>query len=151
VTALHTSASTPSASTESVARQWFDMLASGDGPGALALMADDIEFVNYTAVPGYNTDMPWIGTYNGAEAAAASLQVFLEAVEVRREELVSLVVDGEHAAGVVHENSTVRSTGRDFEIEFVQWLTIRDGRIVRWKSYTDPSQIIRAYREGSVA
>ena len=27
-----------------------------------------------------------------------------------------------------------------------QWLTVRDGRITRWKSYTDRSQTIRAFR-----
>lgn len=143
-----TQRTTASRSTADVAREWFAKLTSGDGPGALALLADDVEFINYTPVPGYNTDMPWIGTYRGREAAAASLAVFLEAVEVQKEELVGLAVDGDSAAGVVHEVSVVRATGLRFEIEFVQWLTIRDGRIVRWKSYTDPSPIIRAYREG---
>ena len=67
-------------------------------------------------------------------------------MDVRFEKLVNLGVDGDQAAGVIHEMSTVRGTGVEFEIEFVQWLTVRDGKIVRWKSYTDPSQIVRALR-----
>ncbi len=135
-----------SAQTEAIARRWFAALASGDVDTALLLMADDIEFINYNRVPGYNTDMPWIGTHRGRDAVTRSFLAFGALVEVKFEELVRLVVQGNEAAGVIHERSTVKTTGVDFEIEFVQWLTVEDGRITRWKSYTDPSEIIRALR-----
>ncbi|GAA3433310.1 nuclear transport factor 2 family protein [Kutzneria kofuensis] len=134
------------ATTEIVARQWFERLTSGDGEGALALMADDVEFVNYIPVPGYNTDMNWIGTWRGVDQVRESFRLFLDTVDVKREEVLRVIAQGEHAAGVIHEISTVKATGQDFEIEFVQWLTVRDGRIVRWMSYTDPSEILRAIR-----
>lgn len=132
--------------TRAVALAWFEALTSGDVPTVSNLMAEDIEFVNYTPVPGYNDDMPWIGTYYGRDAALASFGVFIGVCDVLDERLVQLVVDGEQAMGVVAERSLVKNTGQEFEIEFVQWLTIRGGRIVRWKSYTDPSSIIRAIR-----
>jgi uncharacterized protein len=65
-------------------------------------------------------------------------------VEPKSEELVELIVEGENAVGIVHEISVIRETGKEFEIEFVQWLKIRNGKIVRWKSYTDPSSILSA-------
>jgi hypothetical protein len=132
--------------TRAVAQAWFDALTHGRGEEAVALMADDVEFVNYRPVPGYNTDMPWIGTHRGPEQVLASLGVFLGVCEVLEEELVALAVDGEEAFGVVRERSVVRSTGEPFEIEFVQRLTVRGGRIARWVSYTDPSPIVRAIR-----
>ncbi|MGI5357409.1 nuclear transport factor 2 family protein [Streptomyces sp. CA-252508] len=132
--------------TRAVARRWFDALASGDFETCLGLLADDVEWINYTPVPGYNDDMKWIGAIRGRDAVLASLQVFTGECEVKFEKLVDLVVDGEKAAGVIHELSAVRNNGVEFEIEFVQWLTVRDGRIVRWKSYTDPSPIVRALR-----
>jgi ketosteroid isomerase-like protein len=132
--------------TGSVAAAWFEALSTGDVPTVTELMAEDIEFINYTPVPGFNDDMAWIGTYHGRDAALASFGVFVGECEVLDERLVQLVVDGENAMGVVAERSQVRATGREFEIEFVQWLTVRDGRVVRWKSYTDPSSIIRAIR-----
>ncbi|WP_208827861.1 nuclear transport factor 2 family protein [Streptomyces ficellus] len=132
--------------TRLVARRWFGALASGDFETCLGLLADDVEWINYTPVPGYNDDMKWIGTIRGRDAVLASLQVFTGECEVKFENLVDLVVDGDKAAGVIHEQSVVRNTGLEFEIEFVQWLTVRDGKIVRWKSYTDPSTIVRALR-----
>jgi ketosteroid isomerase-like protein len=128
------------------ATAWFEALGAGDVSVVSELMAEDIEFINYTPVPGYNDDMPWIGTYHGRDAAMASFGVFVSVCEVLDEHLVELVVDGEQAMGVVAERSRVKDSGLEFEIEFVQWLTIRDGKIVRWKSFTDPSTIIRAIR-----
>jgi ketosteroid isomerase-like protein len=131
-------------STREVAQQWFDALTSGNGEAAMACLADDIEWINYRIAPGLNDIMPWIGTYRGKDKVAETFQIFLGLVEVKVEELVKMVVDGEEAAGVIHEISLVKETGREFEIEFIQWLTIRNGKIVRWKSYTDPSPIIEA-------
>lgn len=129
-----------------VANRWFASLGSGDLNSAIGLLDDDIEWINYTPVPGYNTEMSWIGTYRGRDAVVDSFRIFGDLVEVRSEDLLRLIVDGEDAIGVIRESSTVKRTGMDFEIEFVQWLTIRNGKIIRWKSYTDPSQILRALR-----
>lgn len=137
---------TDTATTRTIAERWFGALAAGDVEAALDLMSADVEFVNYDPVPGYNDDMPWIGTYVGPQAVADSFGVFARTVEVGDEELAQLVVSGENAVGLIRERSTVRATGGEFRIEFVQWLTVRDGKIVRWKSYTDPSEIIRAMR-----
>ncbi|MFC8367326.1 MULTISPECIES: nuclear transport factor 2 family protein [unclassified Streptomyces] len=132
--------------TRKVAQRWFDALSGGDFDTALDTLAEDVEWINYAPVPGYNDDMKWIGSYRGRDAVLDTLKIFTEAVEVKFEKLTNLVVDGTQAAGVIHEVSVVRETGVEFEIEFVQLLSVRGGKIVRWKSYTDPSQIIRALR-----
>ncbi|MFJ4688128.1 nuclear transport factor 2 family protein [Streptomyces sp. NPDC091377] len=132
--------------TRKVAQQWFDALTGGDFETALNTLDENVEWINYAPVPGYNDDMKWIGTVHGREAVLGTLQVFTGAVDVKFEKLVNLVVDGNQAAGVISEVSVVKETGVEFQIEFVQWLTVNDGKITRWKSYTDPSQIIRALR-----
>jgi uncharacterized protein len=133
--------------TRKVANSWFNAVSSGDISTAMSCLADDVEWINYTVVPGYNDIMPWIGTYHGVDAVIETFKVFTSLSEVQHEQLQNLAVDGEEAAGVVHEISLVRETNLTFEIEFVQWLTVRNGKIVRWKSYTDPSTIIRALEE----
>jgi ketosteroid isomerase-like protein len=135
--------------TRAVATRWFHALSTGDIETTADCLAPSVEFINYTPVPGYNDVMPWIGTYHGADAALASFRVFISVCDPQVEELVKLAVDGAEAAGVIRERGVVRATGLAYEIEFIQWLTIRDGKIVRWKSYTDPSSIIRALRGGA--
>ncbi len=138
--------STVAQDTRTVARAWFDAATHGRVQEAVALMADDVEFVNYEPIPGYNTAMAWIGTAHGRNEVLEAFGVFIGVCDVRSEQLANLVVDGDTAVGVVRERSTVRETGVEFEIEFVQILTVRDGEIVRWKSYTDPSAILRAIK-----
>jgi hypothetical protein len=133
-------------STRAVAEGWVAALIAHDLDTALSLLAPDVEFINYTPIPGYNDDMRWIGTYHGREQVLASLKVFAGQCEVHDEKLVKLVVEGNEAMAVVHEISVARATGGEFEVEFIQWLTVRDGQIVRWKSFTDPSSIVRALR-----
>jgi ketosteroid isomerase-like protein len=133
-------------STRTVAETWVTALIEHDLDTALGLLATDAEFINYTPIPGYNDDMKWIGTYHGRAAVLASLKVFAGQCEVHDEKLVKLVVEGNEAMAVVHEISVARATGVEFEVEFIQWLTVRDGQIVRWKSFTDPSSIVRAIR-----
>lgn len=134
-------------STGAVARAWFDALLRGDIETAGSLLDPDVRFINHTPVPGFNTDMQWIGTHVGRQAALDSFGVFIGLVDVQHEELVGLVVDGQEAMGIIHEISTVRSNGARFEIEFVQRLTVRDGRIVQWRSYSDSAAIVRALRQ----
>ena len=133
-------------STRSVAEGWLSALISGDLDTAVEYLAPDIEFINHTPVPGYNTDMVWIGTKHGRAEVLASVQQFLELVEVQIEEVVALVVDGEDAIGVVHEVSRARKTGVTFDVEFCQRMTVRDGKIVRWRSFTDSAAIVAALR-----
>lgn len=132
--------------TREIAQQWFDALTQGDADTLFSLLAEDVEWINYEVVPGMNDIMPWIGTYHGVKQVAKSFEIFTGLVDVQLEELVKVIVNGEEAAGVIHECSVVKATGLEFEIEFVQWLTVRNGKIVRWKSYTDPSPIIVALR-----
>ncbi|MFI9153567.1 nuclear transport factor 2 family protein [Streptomyces sp. NPDC053367] len=132
--------------TRKVARTWFEALTSGDFETALNTLDENVEWINYSIVPGYNDDMKWIGTVHGREAVLGTLQIFTGAVDVKSERLINLVADGDQAFGVIDEVSVVKETGVEFHIEFIQSLTVRDGKIVRWKSYTDPSEIIRALR-----
>lgn len=133
----------------SVATRWFQAMGRGDIETARRCLAPDVEWINYSVVPGYNDLMPWIGTVHGVDAVMDSFRVFTGVADVKHEELVQLIVDGDEAIGIVHERSVVKATGAEFDIEFVQHLTIRGGKIVRWKSYTDPSPILRAMRDAA--
>ena len=143
---MYTQLSVDRDKTNEIARKWFNAQTSGNFETAINCLADDIEWINYTVVPGFNDIMPWIGTYYGIEKVVETFKIFTGLVEVKVEELLELAIDGENAVGVIHEQSLVKATGLEFDIQFVQWLTIRNGKIVRWKSYTDPSAIIAAMK-----
>jgi ankyrin repeat protein len=130
--------------TRQVAQQWFDAMTSGQIDKALALLDDDVEWINYQIVPHFNDSMPWIGTVRGPAEVLRTFKIFVGVADVLGEELVKLVCDGDEAMGVVRERSRIKATQQEFEIVFIQEITVANGRIVRWKSYTDPSSIERA-------
>ena len=66
-------------------------------------LSDDVEWINYKAVPGYNDEMPWIGTRHGPAEVLASFQTFISVCQPHDERLIKLAVDGDEAAGVIAE------------------------------------------------
>jgi uncharacterized protein len=134
------------AASERIATQWFAALDRGDLSGAMALLAPDIEWVNLPKVPGVSDIIPWLGTCHGVQEVLASFQTRDAVAEVQIFKPGKLVVQGDQAFGTVHDVSRIKATGAKFDIEFATWMQIRDGKIVKWKSYCDPSPIIAAFR-----
>jgi ankyrin repeat protein len=132
--------------TEQVARRWFDALDRADYAAAMACLAENIEWVNLPKIRGVSDIIPWLGTYHGIAEVANTFRTRDAVTEVKVFKPVALLVQGDEAFGTVHDLSTVKLTGLDFDIEFATWMQIRDGKIIKWKSYCDPSPIIAAFR-----
>ncbi len=134
------------AASEQVVTQWFSALDRGDIDAAMGLLAPDVEWVNLPKVPGVSDIIPWLGTCHGVEEVRASFATRDAVAEVQLFKPGKQVVQGDQAFGTVHDVTRIKSTGAEFDIEFATWLQIRDGKIVKWKSYCDPSPIVAAFR-----
>jgi ankyrin repeat protein/ketosteroid isomerase-like protein len=134
------------ATSEQIATQWFAALDRGDINGAMALLAPDIEWVNLPKIPGISDIIPWLGTCHGVQEVLASFRTRDAVAEVQLFKPGKLVVQGDQAFGTVHDVSLIKATGAKFDIEFATWMQIQNGKIVKWKSYCDPSPIIAAFR-----
>lgn len=133
--------------TEKVVKKWFDSLRKGDYDTAVSCLDENIEWINMHPIKGVSDVMPWIGTQHGIAEVKEALGKYHGEAEVKVNEPVDFIVQGNQAAGKIHEIATIKSTGKDFEINFCTWLTVDPdkGKIIRWKSYTDPSPILAAY------
>lgn len=131
---------------EKVAKTWFDSLNKGDFATAMGCLSDDIEWVNISPVEGVSDIIPWIGTARGTKEVMAAFASRDAHITLERFESTGLVVQGDEACGTIHEVSVVKSTDKRFDITFATWLKIKDGKIVRWQSFCDPSAIIAAFR-----
>ncbi len=132
--------------TQSVAQKWFEALDKADYETAMSCLAEDIEWVNLQPVPGVSDIIPWIGTSYGVEEVTKSFQVRDRIADVKLFKPLELVVQGDRAFGTVHDITTIKATGISFDITFATWMQIAGGKIVKWKSYCDPSPIIAALR-----
>jgi ankyrin repeat protein/ketosteroid isomerase-like protein len=128
------------------ARRYFDALGRGDIPTAIGCLAEDVEWINLPKTPGVSDVIPWLGTCHGVKEVAESFRIRDQVVTIKEFKPLDLVVDGDIAVGTIHDHATVIATGRDFDIVFASWMTIKAGKIVHWKSYCDASPIVAAFR-----
>ncbi|MFQ4142637.1 ankyrin repeat domain-containing protein [Chlorogloeopsis sp. ULAP02] len=137
--------------TQKIAEKWFQALDRADYETAMSCLADDIEWINLQPVKGVSDIIPWIGTSHGVAEVTQSFQARDRIADVKVFKPVDLVVQGDQAFGTVHDITTVKATGLTFDITFATWMQIQNGKIVKWKSYCDPSPIIAALRGDSRA
>lgn len=108
----------------SVLESLYAALESGDGADALALMADDVEWIEPAAV-GY----PLAGTHRGVDDVAGAVVGALAGnVVVDR-----IVVDDDHGV------ATGRLTVDEVEVPFAHVCEVHDGAVARVRSFADTS------------
>ena len=111
--------------------QLYDAFARRDVPAVLACMTDDVQWHE-------SAGLPWGGLHVGPGAVAQG--VFAPALE----QIPDFSVTPEEIAGsddtvaVVHRyRGTVAATGSELNILGVGVWTVRDGRIARYRQFTD--------------
>jgi ankyrin repeat protein/ketosteroid isomerase-like protein len=134
--------------TEQVALAWFGALDKGDVELALTYLDSNVEWVNLPKVPGLSSVVPWLGTAHGVAEVRASFRTRDAVARVESFKPMTVVVQGDQAFGTISDKSVIIRTNTRFEIEFATWMQVRNGKIVRWKSYCDPTPIIAAFRVG---
>jgi uncharacterized protein len=133
--------------TERVAKAWFDALDRGDVPAAVALLDEHIEWQNLSPVKGVSDVVPWFGAIcRSIPEVAETFRVRNGVVNIKEFKPLNMVVQGEQAVGTIRDRAVVKATGQEFVIEFASWMTIRGGKIVKWRSYCDPSPVIAAFK-----
>lgn len=128
---------------ERVAAFW----AAPDEPQTLAaiveLFAEDVDW----DIPGNLAAVPWIGPRGDREAVSAfyremEMQIVPEHFEVER-----ILADEEQVVALGELASRVKATGRLIETPFAFVLTVRDGRIVRYRMLEDSHAVAVAALE----
>lgn len=132
--------------TQAVVGRWFGALARGDNQAALNCLADGIVWINGPGIAGLSDIVPWLGEFHGREAVEASFVVWGQLSAVKHFEIRKLVIEGDEALAIVHEVATIKATGLDYDIEFIQRITVANDRIVAWKSYWDTARGIVPFR-----
>ena len=132
--------------TQRVAAAWFEALNRGDVPAAVALLDERVEWQNLSPVKGVSDVVPWLGPVcHSVAEVAETFRVRDSVASFKEVQPLDLVVQGEQAVGTVRDRAVVKATGQEFTLEFASWLTIRGGKIVKWRSYCDPSPVIAAF------
>ena len=124
--------STPTA----VVRDFYDRLAVADAPGALGLMAPDIEWTTM-----------WHYKVEGRGPAAVAEGLFKPLMaEWTRFSLVptEFVADGDTVVSLGDFTGVHGATGKNADARYAHVWTVRDGRITSFRQYIDTLAIAEA-------
>jgi uncharacterized protein len=124
-------------------QQAYDYFLSGDIPAMLDLLSEDVEWI----VPEVE-GVPGRGIWHGREQVGQFFQTLDDTQQAQQVELRGFVAQDDTVAALGHYAWHVRSTGREWESDFVHLLTVRDGEVTRFQEYTDTAALGDAFREG---
>ncbi len=119
-----------------VVRDFYAKLAAGDAPGALGLMASDIEWITmwHYKVEGRGPGPVAEGLFKPLMAEWTSFSFASTEFIVERESVVSLgTFKGVHG-----------TTGKTSEARYAHVWTVEDGKIARFRQYIDTLAIAEA-------
>ena len=119
-----------------IIRRFYDNLKAADAPGALSLMAHDIEWTTmwYYKVVGRGPERVAEGLFKPLMAEWSSFAI----------EPTEFVMDGDTVVSLGRFTAVHGSTGKQVEAGYAHVWTVKDGKISRFRQYIDTLAIAEA-------
>ncbi|HWT01045.1 MAG TPA: nuclear transport factor 2 family protein [Pyrinomonadaceae bacterium] len=125
-----------------IVRQAYDAFRGGDIQGVLNLLADDVDWLQ----PGPPDVIPFAGQYRGRDQVGEFFSRLGGAEEAELFEPLEFFASGERVVALGRYRGRVRATGRVNEVEWVHVFTVRGGKIVSHRQYSDTAASVETYR-----
>jgi hypothetical protein len=110
---------------------------------AILAMVDDA--VQWQGVIGTEGVLPQAGLRQGRDAVAEFFSQVDATVGFDEFAPGEFIAQGDQVAVVGSYRGRAKTTGRRFETVWVMIFTIRDGKIARFREFTDSAQLVRAF------
>lgn len=127
---------------EAVVRGIYRSFLQDDLPAVLDALTEDVEWTWYGP-----SAIPVAGTRHGREAVAEWFGIIADTVEFQRFEPddFEFVAQGDTVVVLGNERGTARATGRTFDGQWVQFMTLRDGKVARFRQFPDTAAVGAAF------
>jgi ketosteroid isomerase-like protein len=118
----------------------YDALARRNLNAALDVIDDDAVW----EFSGPET-IPFARRWRGRSGIREFFERIRSTVEVKEFKVARMIADGDTVVVFGSERFLVKATGKEWAVDWVQVHEVRDGRIVRFREYTDTAAISEAY------
>jgi ketosteroid isomerase-like protein len=122
-------------------QQFYGLAGSGRFDEALGLFAEDAR-VQFNGP----REIPLSGVYEGHAGIQRFFGIVAANVQVELFEALEFIDGGATVAVVGHERSSVKSTGKRFDVPWVQVWRVRDGRIAELVDFFDTGSMTHAFQ-----
>ena len=125
-----------------VVQDAYAAFGRGDIPALLGHMADDI---HWQPVIGTAAHVPFSGERTGKAAVAEFFKRVSETEDFQQFEPREFVAQGDKVVAIGHYRATAKATGKTFDSGFVMIFTLRDGKVVAFREFTDSAAVNAAF------
>ena len=122
-------------------QQVLDSFKQGDIPTVLAGMTDDVQWI----IPKIE-GVSFSGERTGRDAVGRFFADLASQQDVIQFEPRQFVASEDEVVALGHYAWNVKATGRRWECDYAHVFTIRDGRVSRFREYTDTAAAAAAFR-----
>jgi uncharacterized protein len=122
-------------------QQGYKHFKNGDIQGLLGLLSEDVEWTQ-PEIEG----VPFSGTRRGPERVGEFFSQVFDTEEPLHFEPREFVAQGEKVVALGDYAWRVKSTGREYESDFVHVFTVRDGKVAKYQEFMDTAVVGAAYR-----
>jgi uncharacterized protein len=121
--------------------QAYQHFKNADIQSVLGLLSEDVEWTLFE-IEG----VPFSGTRRGSERVGEFFSEVFDTEEVLHFEPRELVAQGEKVVALGDYAWRVKSTGREYETDFVHVISVRDGKVAKYQEFMDTDVVGGAYR-----
>ena len=114
----------------------------GDVASLLGLMSDDIV---WEPVLGTASHVPFAGKRQGKPAVAEFFQLVATTEDFTQFEPREFIAQGDTVVAIGHYRSTTKPAGKTFDADFAMVFTLKDGKVVRFREFTDSAAVNAAF------
>jgi ketosteroid isomerase-like protein len=126
----------------------YDAFLRGDIDAILAMLDENVE---WQAVKGTEGVAPHAGVRRGPGAVKEFFAQVAATIQFSRFEPKEYIAQGDQVAVVGEYSARIATTGRSVTSDWVMVFTFRNGRMVRFREWTDSAQLVRAYGASAAA
>jgi uncharacterized protein len=131
-----------------VVKDAYAAFQRGDIDGVLALVDDSVE---WEAVKGTEGVVPTAGVRRTRRGVAEFFSQLAQWADFQQFEPREFIAQGDQVVAVGSYKLTVKPTSKRVAADWVMVFTIRNGRIVRFREWTDSAQLVQAFSPVAVA
>lgn len=114
----------------------------GDIASILDMLSDDVV---WEPVLGTGSHVPFSGRRQGKPAVAEFFQLVATHEDFTQFEPREFVAQGDTVAAIGHYKAITKSTGKAFDSAFVMIFTLKNGKVVRFREFTDSAGVNAAF------
>ena len=126
-----------------IVKDTYAAFQRGDIPAILAMLDDNVE---WQAVIGTEGVVPTAGLRRGRSGIGQFFTDLAGSVEFEAFEPREFIAEGDQVAVIGRYKGKARPTGKPFDTEWVMVFTLRNGKVVRFREYTDSRQLVAAFQ-----